>query len=62
MLTVSDINGFLDDDGAIAFVREGTAIRFAVNIAASQQSHLQVSSKLLSLAAEVKGTMNGEEP
>ncbi|MBI3813486.1 MAG: YfiR family protein [Nitrospinae bacterium] len=50
VLTISDIDGFAEAGGIIAFVREDGKVRFKININAARQSQLKVSSKLLKLA------------
>jgi hypothetical protein len=52
VLTVAD--GPLNDDSVIAFVRDSNRIRFDINRAAAGRRHLNVSSKLLRLAREVR--------
>ena len=52
VLTVGD--GALTDDTVIAFVRDENRIRFDINRAAASQRGLNISSKLLRLARQVK--------
>lgn len=52
VLTVAD--GALTDETVIAFVRENSRIRFDINRAAGARRHLNVSSKLLRLARQVR--------
>jgi hypothetical protein len=52
-LTVSDLEGFCDSGGVIAFVMDQDRIRFEVNVEIAQRQGLKVSSKLLSLATRV---------
>jgi hypothetical protein len=52
VLTVAD--GPLTDDIVIAFVRDDNRIRFDINRAAASRHGLNVSSKLLRLARQVK--------
>jgi hypothetical protein len=52
VLTVGD--GVLTDDLVIAFVREDNRIRFDINRAAASRNNLNVSSKLLRLARQVR--------
>ncbi len=54
VLTIADFESFVTDGGIIEFVREGSKIRFAVNIAAARQAGLKLSSKLLKLAIFVE--------
>jgi hypothetical protein len=57
VLTVSDVDGFLDQGGMIQFVNENDRIRFAINLSATSQANLKMSSKLLSLAKLVGGNV-----
>ena len=50
VLTVSDAVGFLDAGGMIQFLKENDRVRFAINVDATNQAKLKMSSKLLSLA------------
>jgi hypothetical protein len=52
VLTVGD--GKLSDDTVIAFIRDANRIRFDINRAAANQRGLNVSSKLLRLARQVR--------
>lgn len=52
VLTVGD--GTLNDDTVIAFVRDDNRIRFDINRAAATRHSLNVSSKLLRLARQVR--------
>lgn len=52
-LTVSDIPHFVDHGGIIDFVKQQDRIRFEVNRAAAQDSHLTLSSELLKVAYRV---------
>lgn len=52
VLTVGD--GALNDDTVIAFVRDENRIRFDINRAAASRHGLNVSSKLLRLARQVR--------
>jgi len=54
VLTVSDIDGFVDAGGMIELVVDGRRVRFDVNLAAARQSGLRISSKLLRLARRVQ--------
>jgi hypothetical protein len=47
-------DGTLTDDTAIAFVRENNRIRFDINRATATRRNLNVSSKLLRLARQVR--------
>jgi hypothetical protein len=52
VLTVAD--GALTDDTVIAFVRDGNRIRFDIHRGAANRRNLNVSSKLLRLARQVR--------
>lgn len=52
VLTVGD--GALNDETVIGFVREANRIRFDINRAAAERHGLNISSKLLRLARQVK--------
>jgi hypothetical protein len=53
VLTVSDIEKFCQQGGAIALLQEGNHLRFEINLDAADRSRLKVSSKLLTLARTV---------
>jgi hypothetical protein len=61
VLTVADIDGFLEEGGMILLFSEENRVRFAINVEAANQAKLKVSSKLLSLARVVgrKGKEGG---
>ena len=50
VLTVGDRQGFAEQGGVINFVLENDRVRFEVNTKAAEQSHLKISSRLLSVA------------
>ena len=52
VLTVGD--GALGDDTVIAFVRDGNRVRFDINRASANRRNLNISSKLLRLARQVR--------
>jgi hypothetical protein len=56
VLTVGDMDHFIESGGMIQFVMEEKRVRFAIDISASSRARLKVSSKLLSLARTVTGT------
>jgi hypothetical protein len=56
VLTVGDMDHFIESGGTIQFVMEERRVRFAIDISASSRARLKVSSKLLSLARTVTGT------
>jgi len=55
VLTLGDMPGFCERGGIIGFELVDRRIRLCVNLDAAQRSHLQISSKLLSLARLVEG-------
>lgn len=59
-LTVGETSDFAHGGGMIRFVLEGGKVRFEVNLAASEQAHLKISSKLLSLARAVLSYPGGK--
>lgn len=54
ILTVGDMEGFIDAGGIIQFVLHESKIRFVVNLPAAERAGLKISSKLLELAKGVK--------
>ena len=59
VLTVADMDGFLDEGGMIQFLLENDHVRFAINLDAATRARLKISSKLLSVA-RVTGTSDRE--
>ena len=55
VLTVSEIENFLSSGGMIGLIFDADRIRFEINLDPAADSHLRISSKLLSLARTVKG-------
>lgn len=53
VLTVGETNEFLADGGIIQFQLDGDKIRFDINAADADSSHLRISSRLLLLATSV---------
>ena len=51
VLTIGELVQFSRLGGVIAFIRDGNRIRFEINLDAAERAGLQVSSKLLGLAA-----------
>jgi hypothetical protein len=51
VLTVGEMDGFIEAHGMIKFIWEGKKIRFQINEVEANNAHLKISSKLLSLAA-----------
>jgi hypothetical protein len=55
VLTVGESAGFATGGGIINFIIEDGRVRFEINPTAAERAHVQVSSRLLSLAQIVKG-------
>jgi hypothetical protein len=53
VLTVSDVDGFLEQGGIINFLLQGSKVRFEINQQRADQAGLKISSKLLRLATRV---------
>jgi hypothetical protein len=56
VLTVADMDHFIESGGMIQFVMEDKRVRFAIDVGATGRARLKVSSKLLSLARTVTET------
>lgn len=54
VLTVSDIAGFANNGGIIAFFLQNNYVRFRINIDAARRANLNISSHLLELAEIVR--------
>ena len=54
VLTVGESEGFLEAGGAIRFVLEDGKVRFDINAHAAHRAGLMISSKLLSLARNIR--------
>ncbi len=54
VLTVSEVEDFLELGGAVKFVTEENKVRFAINIEATRRAGLRISSRLLSLAKVIR--------
>lgn len=54
LLTVGEAPGFTAGGGMINFKLDAGRVRFEINVEAARQAHLQISSKLLSLAEIVR--------
>ena len=54
ILTVSDLEQFSAAGGMIGFVFDGEQVRFEINLNAASQARLEISSRLLTLAASVR--------
>jgi len=50
VLTVSEVDHFLQAGGMVNFVMEGNKVRFEINDEAAKRASLRISSKLLNLA------------
>jgi hypothetical protein len=53
VLTVGEMDGFLESGGIINFLMEDKKVRFEINAVAVKRSKLKISSKLLRLAKRV---------
>jgi YfiR/HmsC-like len=54
VLTVGDMDQFIERGGDINFITEANKMRFEINAAVAMQAHLKISSKLLALAKAVR--------
>jgi len=50
ILTVSDMDGFVDSGGMIQFITERNKIRVGINLGAVKAANMKISSKLLRVA------------
>lgn len=55
VLTVSDVDGFVEAGGMIGLVRNGDRLQFDINAPALQRANLRASSQLLKLARNLGG-------
>ena len=55
VLTVADMEHFIESGGMIQFVMEEKRVRFGIDVGAASRARLKISSKLLSLARTVTG-------
>ena len=53
VLTVADMQGFLESGGMINFIVEENKIRFEINLTAARHAGLRISSRLLGLAKRI---------
>jgi len=60
-LTVGDMDHFIESGGMIQFVMEEKRVRFAIDVGASSQARLKVSSKLLVPRPHSHGSGTGRE-
>jgi hypothetical protein len=54
ILTVGDAQSFARDGGMVGLVRVGEQVQLQINLEATQQSHLKISSRLLNIALLVQ--------
>lgn len=54
ILTVSDMDDFVETGGMIRLYVDNNKIRFEINVHVSEQAHLKLSSKMLHLATNLK--------
>ena len=59
VLTVADMEHFVESGGMIQFVIQDSRVRMAIDVGATSRAHLKVSSKLLSLAVAVMDSTGG---
>jgi hypothetical protein len=55
VLTVSDMDAFVQRGGMVGFTREQNKVRFQINLAAADKAGLKISSQLLKLAKSIEG-------
>ena len=60
VLTVSDLPDFVQRGGMIQFVLDQDRVRFTVNLIATTNARLTLSSQLLKVASSVRGNPTGE--
>ena len=53
ILTIGDIDHFIEYEGIIGFVKEDNKIRFEINLTQAEKQRLKISSQLLKLARRV---------
>jgi len=53
VLTISDADGFIENNGIIEMIKAKNKIRFQINLGAARDSGLTISSQLLKLATRV---------
>lgn len=54
VLTVSDYDGFSDDDGMIEFIQVNNKIRFVINLTSSAENGIKYRSQLLEVAERLR--------
>ena len=60
VLTIGDMQGFLESGGIINFIMEEKKIRFEINMTAAKRAKLKIRSQLLRLAKRVLGDDGGK--
>ena len=60
VLTIGDMQGFLESGGIINFIMEEKKIRFEINMTAAKRAKLKIRSQLLLLAKRVVGDDGGK--
>ena len=60
-LTVSDMDRFIQKGGMVGFILDESRVRFNINLTATQEARLKISSQLLKLAKMVTGKPAGDE-
>ena len=61
VVTVSDLEGFVEQGGMIGFYIEDNSIRFAVNVDAADRAGVEVDQRLLKLATVVRDSPPEED-
>jgi hypothetical protein len=59
VLTVSDIDRFVDRGGMIQLNRSGSRVQFEINRSTAEQARLKISPQLLKLASDVRTSRSG---
>lgn len=59
VLTISEVDGFVERGGVIGLYRSENKLRFRINVDAARNAGLEISSKLLGLADVVHGPVPG---
>jgi hypothetical protein len=62
VLTVGDVPGFCEKGGIVNLETRDGRVSLQINVEAAERAHLQLSSKLLSLAAIVRGQAGANKP
>jgi hypothetical protein len=61
VLTVGEVEGFLESGGTINFIMEEQKVRFEINVTTAKQAKLQIRSQLLRLAKKIIEEKDAEE-